>query len=443
MQLSKQVLLALITALVSCDELVDAESDTDTDVSNGDADTDSDSDSDSDTDSDTDSDADADVTWRVGSTPCEGGRLDALHCDNPTTCYVGCGQNAIGEGLFLTTNSGGSWAAPVDEAGGYFATMRVNHASRAADGLLYVAGEGDSSYRVVSLDTSDGSLGVVYINGSTIDYSFTAGTYARTSGGTEVTESLTGSGIVVRHSDAGWLSDWSAHDGWAAAYGWWHNAGFSNHVQVLDMTVVNDQIIGVGAQINYEPVVYLPPRSWDFGSVDPLGDPDFAENMWETVQLNSEDFSPFVGECWHVDGNEDGIAVGCVDQEGDRGMVYTIGPDWQTTGYAASGWTATDMSTVVAYGDPAGLNHSTWTRAVCRGPDNLVVAVGADTQDDVGWLVTSVDGGVTWTEHTADIVTANGGQKFAALYQCQVVDGTVIAGGAGFLTSQDVIVLMR
>ncbi len=374
--------------------------------------------------------------WTLGNTPCSGSRVDALLCDNATTCYVGCGQNAEGDGLFMTSDAGATWSAPADEAGGYFATMRVDHISRGAEGLLYVAGEGDSSYRVISLDTSTGALNALYTNGTNVDFSFTAGSFARNST-TMVAESLTGTGIVVNHyNDSSWQSTHAENDGWASGYGWWNGSGEDGHVQVLDMTVVDDEILGVGSTINYPPVVYLPPRSFDFGS-DSSGD-DLADQMWESVVLNSESFSVWDGECWGIDGNADGLAVGCVDQDGDRGMVYTIGSDWKSSAYQAANWTETDMSTVVEYADPAGLGHSTWTRMVCRGDDNFVVAVGADTQDDAGWLAVSKDGGSSWTDLTADIVMTNLDSKFNALFQCQVVDGTLFAAGAGFLASASV-----
>lgn len=374
--------------------------------------------------------------WTLGSTPCTGSRVDALLCDDATTCYVGCGQNAEGDGLHMTTDGGASWSAPDDEAGGYFATMRVDHLSRGDDGLLYVAGEGDSGYRVVSLDTSNGSLDAVWTNGTKVDFSFTAGSFARTST-TMVAESLTGGGIVVnQYNDSTWQSTHSENEGWASGYGWWNNSGNSDQGQVLDMTVVGENIIGVGSTIAYPPAVYLPPRSFEFGS-DSNGD-GYADQMWETVVLNSEAFSVWTGECWGVAGNDDGLAVACVDQDGDRGMVYTIGSDWETSAYDAANWTETDMSTVVEYADPDGLGHSTWSRMVCRGDDNLVVAVGADTQTDDGWLAVSKDGGGSWTDLTADMVSTNLDTKFSALFQCQVVDGTLIAAGAGVLASASV-----
>ena len=75
------------------------------------------------------------------------------------------------------------------------------------------------------------------------------------------------------------------------------------------------------------------------------------------------------------------------------------------------------------------LGHSTWSAGVCRGPDNFVAAVGRDSESDEGWLITSKDGGVSWTEHTDDIAEAYG-DRFGPLIRCQVVDGTLVIGGS-------------
>ena len=50
----------------------------------------------------------------------------------------------------------------------------------------------------------------------------------------------------------------------------------------------------------------------------------------------------------------------------------------------------------------------------------------------------SKDGGGSWTDLTADMVSTNLDTKFSALFQCQVVDGTLIAAGAGVLATASV-----
>ena len=200
----------------------------------------------------------------------------------------------------------------------------------------------------------------------------------------------------------------------------------------LQMIVVNDQVVGAGSTISKPPVVYLPPRTWEFAT-DSDGD-EYVDQMWETVIL-ATGFSEYSGECWGIGGNEDGLVAACVNQDADVGMVYTIGADWESNGYDASNWTSTDVSELVSASVDMG--HSTWAAGACRGPDNFVAAVGRDSQTDEGWVITSKDGGTNWTEHTADIATAYGG-SFGPIIRCQVVDGTLVVGGSMTIASAEV-----
>ncbi len=389
-------------------------------------------DTNTDTDTDVDLQGDSDVAvsymiWTAHLSMCGGSKMDALLCDDASTCYSGCGSNAEGDGLWMTTDGGASWDAPEDEVGGFFEDFRVVGLHRGSDdGLLYVSGTmSGSDYRVVSLDTSSGALGEVYNNIPHTDFTMTTANYVRTSDGSEYAESLTGTQLLVRKTTPGWTTD---NDGWAPAYGWWHSTS-SDHTQVLDMTVVDDQVIGVGSTISKPPAIYLPPRTWGFAT-DTTGD-GYLDHMWETVIL-AAGFSDYSGECWGVGANADGLSVACVNQDDDLGMIYTIGSDWEIAAYDANNWTGTDVSGIVSASTSMG--HSTWSAGTCRGPDNFVAAVGRDSQTDDGWVITSKDGGETWTEHTSDIVTAYGGD-FGPVIRCQVVDGTLVVGGSLILAS--------
>jgi hypothetical protein len=83
------------------------------------------------------------------------------------------------------------------------------------------------------------------------------------------------------------------------------------------------------------------------------------------------------------------------------------------------------------------MGHSTWSAGTCRGPDNFVAAVGRDSESDAGWLITSNDGGSSWTEHTADIAEAYG-DSFGPLIKCQVVDGSLVVGGSLIIASANI-----
>ena len=368
-------------------------------------------------------------SWSTSVSPCYGSGTSALLCDDDQACYVGCGETADGTGLHLTTDGGATWTVPYDIAGGFFSDYRVMDLTRDGD-LLYVAGTSNSgSHRVVSLDTTTGALVEVYMNIFTIDHSLTAGSYARTDDGTEIAESLTGSNIVIRKPDAGWQATHANNDGWAAGYGWWLNTDYPNNVQILDMAVANDKILGVGAQINELPTVYLPPRSWAFAT-DSNGD-DYIDQLWETVAL-ADGFSTYDGECWGIDANGDGLAVVCVNQTDGAGMVYTIGSDWETTAYDLANWTSTSASNVVDAALVAG--HSTWNEGVCRGPNNELTVVGRDSQADDGYLMRSTDGGATWTELTSDVVAVFGAVP-GPINRCVYTSTHLVLSGSGIFAS--------
>jgi hypothetical protein len=231
--------------------------------------------------------------------------------------------------------------------------------------------------------------------------------------------------VVRKSNDTDFLSMHADTDGWASAYGWWSTTAHSENTQILDLIVVDDLFVGVGSQINTPPAVFLPPQTWTFAS-DPDGD-GVLENMFETVQLVSG-FDAYDGECWEVDGNDDGLAVVCVNQDADEGRIYTIGADWASTAYDPSSWTATNTEDIVAAATVDG--HSTWNEGVCRGADNEVTVVGRDSQTDDGYVIRSTDGGSTWTEHTADIVAAYGG-AFGPATRCMYTDTHLLIGGSG------------
>jgi hypothetical protein len=255
--------------------------------------------------------------------------------------------------------------------------------------------------------------------------------YVRTSDGLEVAESLTGTQLLVRQDEPGWITDFYDDQEWVPSYGWWHSTS-SDHTQLLDMVLVDDMPIAVGSTISQPPVVYLPPQSWDFAT-DTDGDGNL-DQLFETVQL-ATGFGEYGGECWGVAGNEDGLAAACVNQDADKGMVYTIGSDWGFSAYDAENWTETDVSEIVSASVDMG--HSTWSAGTCRGPDNFVAAVGRDSESDAGWLITSNDGGSSWTEHTADIAEAYG-DSFGPLIKCQVVEGTLVVGGSLIIASANI-----
>ena len=392
------------------------------DTGEADADSDSDADADADSDADSDADADADGEFTVHFHPCAGNRTDALWMDDLEYGFVGCGTTADGTGLFATSDGGATWGAVSDTTSGtaFFEAFRVNHLWRdGSDGPLYVSGNhtGDDQ-RVVTLSRAR-VRGEVWNNGSTYDYSFTAGSYAA-AGGVRIAESLTGNGLVVSVDGGDWIS----------GYGWWSTAGFAG-LQILDMTAAHDSIVGIGSTIAHPPVVYLPPRAWDFAS---LSGGEFMTNLWDVVQL-SDGPDEFGGELWDVASDSAGnIAVAGVNQDAGQGMVYSIGSDWTDSGYEADNWTKFNVA------DLLGTDHSTWTRGVCRS-GSTVVAVGEFSSLGDGFILRSEDGGSTFSDLTVEAeVSLPAGASMGPLHRCQLHSSGafVVTGADGIFVRYDV-----
>ncbi len=394
----------------SCDGLKsNCEDDTGAYCGDRDADSDSDADTDADADVDADSDvdliADSELTFSTGVHPCSGNRTDALWVDSVHHAWVGCGTTPTGKGLYHSSDGGGDWSGVSG-----FEDMRVNHLWRETpSGPLYVSGNstvGDE--RVVAFD---GAHSTVWLNGNVSETSFSVGSFAMSFDGTQVVESLTGNGVVVR----------SSGDVWRSGYGWWSNAGHSA-VQIMDLDVAAGWVVGVGNVISEPSVVYLPPREWGFGSLDATG--ERATGLWEIVELQG-DIEPVIGEIWDIDGDRHGLVVGGVDQANARGTVWTIGDDWLDSAYEASAWKFTDVSSVV------GSTAPTWVRGVCRRGDRVAV-VGEYSSLGDGLLLISQDGGQTFVDRTLEVnERLPGGATLGPLHRCHFLNtGELFAAGA-------------
>jgi photosystem II stability/assembly factor-like uncharacterized protein len=138
-----------------------------------------------------------DDAWMLSSHPCVGNRTNTLWCDDASTCFVGCGSTADGEGMYMTTDGGVTWNEPSTTPNGFFETMRVNSISRSSDGLLYIGGIGLNNARVVSM-TADGDLEYVHESAGQTWNSFQVGTFRRTSNGSAVSEYLPDNSTWIR-----------------------------------------------------------------------------------------------------------------------------------------------------------------------------------------------------------------------------------------------------
>ncbi len=328
-----------------------------------------------------------------GAHPCEGYRTDALHRDADGHLWLGCGTDAIGTGLFHSTDGGMNWAEPATDPDGYLETFRTTHVHRSADGLLYIAGVSTTgAERVVSADTTSSPyvLDTVFESQSQTWNSFTVGTFRRSESGFAVAESLTGADLAFRTSDE---ADWE--DG----YGWWTDG---SSFQILDLDEHDGQFYGVGSTISQPPFAFLPSAA--------AGPDGFA---LDPVQL-VEGLAEYNGELWSVDVDDGGILAGGVDQDRDVGWVHVSGSEPADP----DDWTSFDVSTLIS-------DEPSWVRGVCRDGANLA-AVGELSTGTGGFVLGSTDGGSSWTDKTPV-------DGVPSLQRC-VMDGAEIyaAGGEGW-----------
>ena len=349
------------------------------------------------------SDAETDVSdvappdpWTLSSHPCPGiNRTDALWVDDDGATWVGCGSGAEGTGLFVRTAADGAFAAPSTNPRDFFDTWRVLSISRSADGYLYVAGTNTAqgNQMVVRLDDA-GAVSAVYTapDRPMTGQRFVAGGFRRASNGRAIIESLTGTDLLYRATDA---------DPWVLVT----SADYSdatNH-QFLDIALDGDQFVAAGSTISEPPLLFVEQD-------EPTGEIGF-----DLVQLESG-LGVYDGEMWAIAAYDGLVLVGGVNQDGDVGRFYTAAAD----GTGVAGFYADELA--------SGRTNPTWVRGACASSHGWAVVGEEQVASGVGFVLFSVDG-ATW----ADITPADGVPK--AISRCAWgADGALtVAGGDGFV----------
>ena len=328
--------------------------------------------------------------WTTSAYGCAENRTDAFTWEDDRTAYAGCGQGAVGRGLYVSTDGGITWGTPTTEPPGLLDSWRVLDVRRHGDGLLYVSGaDTASSDAVIALDTSGPAWTLaktVFTRTDQLGFSFQVAHFLRDDSGRAFGESLTGADVIYRTSDdAEWTSIGS---------GWSEDGG---GYQILSMDQRGERFYGSGSTIADNPKVFLPGA---------------ADDSLAVVTLTTD----WIGEMWGVDAVSDSrVIAGGVDQVANVGVVFTS----QSDPY--------DVDDYVQYRVDSIIPGSSWIRGVC-GKGSTVAAVGErqPLSAGTGIVLYSTDGGNTFTEVTDPSITAN------SVSRCTFLDdGRLAVAGAG------------
>ena len=355
--------------------------------------------------------------WSRSVHPCFGNRTDVMWFDDANTGFVGCGSTTEGYGIYETHDAGMTWVA-TPATPNVLGGMRVNSISRGADGLLYIGGTGGNGMRVVKLDTATHAVTEFYLtpsSGAKFWQTFQVGTFRIDSDGRAVSESLTGTDTLY------WpIGAVAGIDGAVNGDGWWNNATpqiEGNGAQILDLELYGDRFFGVGSTINQPPYFFYEPAAG-------MGDV-FA---MEGIRLSPGGLGAFPGEVWDIDIDSNGDMLLSGVNEGSN-----VGTLWYNTGdvTVAANWTMFDVTPVI----PVFQSNRTSLFGGCREGD-LMVAVGAFTQQDKALILLSLDGGTSWRMTTPP---GKGADVVGPLSKCQLMgDQVYVTGKNGFFGVLDI-----
>ena len=333
--------------------------------------------------------------WSAATSPCPGSRTNAIWFDDLSVGYAGCGENAEGTGLFVTTDGGRTWTgAPA------FEDVRVNDIRRGPDGVLYAAGihttAGTSAWRV---EETQGALAPVALftpgNGA-----FTAVKQAEnvavTASGAALVDSLTGTSVACRVAGGDFVEMHSVLEEAIAdpdALG----------VQVRRVVAFGEGFYASGSVINQPAQVFLP-----------------SHLEGATCHLRSLALQPAEedGELLdlHVWSATRAIVVG-IDQTKSDALVFLLDGDADDR----AAWTRVDLAA-------SGIDYPAWIHAVRAVGDVVVLACEKIPTQLGGCLLRSADGGKTWQDATPAPAGASAGPLSAVwLFD----NGDIYAAGGG------------
>ncbi|MEM6996309.1 MAG: hypothetical protein AAF721_37730 [Myxococcota bacterium] len=329
--------------------------------------------------------------WMEIAGPCGGSATNALWFDDADVGFVGCGENAAGEGLFTTIDAGATW-----EDNPQFNEVRVMDIRRGPDGVLRGAGIHQlDGYSVFDID-EDGALtpeGLYEPGNNAFTTVNQAENVATTEDGQILIDSLTGTSAA--YQPAGGVFEEFASLGEAAIADPDNAPAF----QVRRIVGFDNAFYAVGSLINDPARVHLPSMM------------EGATYHFTTLQLQSDTRD---GELldMHVWAGDKMIVAGH-DQSQRYPLIYVAAGD----AYNADNWT---QITLLDFGIEyeGGIND-------LHVVGDTVIAVGEKfPSSQGGFVLRSDDAGLTWEDISPEDVGV-----LSAVWQFD--DGSMLVGGGG------------
>ncbi len=337
------------------------------------------------------------LSWTEAAGPCAGSGTNTIWFDDRDNGFIGCGENADGEGLYTSVDGGGTWEDNVR-----FEEVRIMDIRRGVDGELYGAGIHQlDGYPAWTFDLSGATIDSVgiYEPSGTVGNVTQAENTAVTADGQAMIDSLTG--VSAAYRDAG--GTWEEVDSLDEAL---LDDPATPGFQVRRILAHDNAFYGVGSLINDPARVHLPSQmegaTWHFASVELQPDTRDGElldmHIWDSTHMILAGF----------------------DQSTRFPLIYLLdGGD----PYSSDSWEQIELL-------DSGLEYEGAINDIHVVGDT-VVAVGEKVPTTQGgFVVISEDGGRTWED-----ITPPGEPRTGALSAVWMFDNgeMVVAGGGGEL----------
>lgn len=331
------------------------------------------------------------LAWSELAGPCGGSETNALWFDDRDTGFVGCGENAAGEGLFTTTDGGVTFEDNVR-----FNEVRIMDIRRGPDGVLYGAGIHQlDGYPLWSFEEG-GMIGAsgLYTPSNNAFLAVNQGENAAiTEDGQMLVDSLTGTTAAYRPAGGEFeevpsLSEDLLADPDAGSF------------QVRRIKAHNNRFYAVGSLINDPARVHLPSQL------------DGATFHFHTVELQPEtrDGELLDMHIW----DERHMIVAGHDQSERFPLIYLIDG---TDPYDSANWEKIELF-------DSGLDYQAGVNDIHVVGDTVVMVGEKIPTSQGGFVIISQDGGRTYED-----ITPEGADALSAVWMFD--NGEMVVGGGG------------